>query len=57
MISGHWFQRKISKNLKKKLHQITNNSIRNRGSTLVLNKYGRGLAQKKHTLQEIRTSV
>ena len=35
MISGQWFQRKRSKNLKY-LHKITHNSIKNRGSTLNL---------------------
>ena len=45
MTSGQWFQRKRSKNLKK-LHKITNNSILNRGSTLILNKSGRSPPNK-----------
>ena len=50
MISGQWFQIKRSKNLKK-LHKITNNSIKNRGSTLILNKSGTGspLQRNIHT--------
>ena len=45
MISGQWFQRKRSKNWKT-LHEITHNSIKNRGSTLILNKSGRGPPKK-----------
>ena len=40
---------KISKNLKK-LHKITNNSMKNMDSTLILNKCGRG-PPKKHPHQ------
>ena len=55
MISGQWFHRKRSKNLKK-LHKINNNSIRNRGSTLILKKSGRG-PPKKHPHQICNKSV
>ena len=55
MISGQWFQRKRSKNLKK-LHKITDNSIKNRGSTMILNKSGRGPPQK-HPHQICNKSV
>ena len=55
MISGQCFQRKRSKNLKK-LHKITNNSIKSRGSTLILNKSGRG-SPKKHPHQICNKSV
>ena len=53
-----WFQRKRSKNLKK-LHKITNNSIKNRGSKLILNKSGMGSTKETSTpsLQQIRASV
>ena len=55
MIFGQWFQRKRSKN-RKKLHKITNNSINDRGSTLILNKYGRG-PPKKHPYTICNKSV
>ena len=55
MISGQWFQRKRSKNWKT-LHKITNNSIKNRGSTLILNKSKRG-PPKKHPHQICNKSV
>ena len=40
MISGQWFQRQLSKHWKI-LHKIAHNSIKTRGSTLILNKCGR----------------
>ena len=38
MISGQWFQRQGSKHWKI-LHKIAHNSIKTRGSTLILNKF------------------
>ena len=49
MISGQRFQRKRSKKWIK-LHKITHNSIKNRGSTLILNKSGTD-PPKKHPQQ------
>ena len=39
-----------------KMHKITNNSIKNRGSNLILNKSGRG-PPKKHPHQICNKSV
>ena len=55
MISGQWFQRKRSKN-RKKINQITHNSIKNRVRNLILNKSGRG-PPKKHPHQISNKSV
>ena len=44
-----WFQSKRSKNWEK-MHKITNNSIKNRGSTLIFNESGRD-PPKKHPHQ------
>ena len=39
-----------------KMHKITNNSIKNSGSNLILNKYGRG-PPKKHPHQICNKSM
>ena len=50
-----WFQRKRFREFEK-MHEITNNSIKNWGSNLTLNKSGRG-QPKKHPHQICIKSV
>ena len=54
MISVSGFKEKDLRILK--MHKITNNSIQNRGSNLILNKSGRG-PPKKHPHQICNKSV